>query len=59
MKITFKREDFLYSLNIVSKALKKNNLQKILDCILIDASKNKIYLTSQDGKEITIKNLFF
>ena len=55
MKINFRREDFLYSLNIVSKALKKNNLQKILDCILIDANKNKILLTSQDGKEITIK----
>ena len=55
MKISFKREDFLYSLNIVSKALKKNNLQKILDCILIDANKNKIYLISQDGKEMTIK----
>lgn len=55
MKISFKREDFLYSLNIVSKALKRNNLQKILDCILIDANKNNIYLISQDGKEITIK----
>jgi DNA polymerase-3 subunit beta len=55
MKISFKKEDFLSSLNIVSKALKKNNIQKILDCILIDANKEKIYLTTQDGKEITIK----
>lgn len=55
MKITFKKEEFLSSLNIVSKAIKRNNLQKILDCIYIDATKNKIYLTSQDGKEITIK----
>ena len=55
MKIRFKKEDFMSSLNIVSKALKNNGLQKILDCILIDASKNKIYLISQDGRELTIK----
>ena len=57
MKITAKKEDFLNSLNVVSKALKKGNLYQILDCIFIDASKNKIILTSQDGKEITIKNV--
>ncbi|MBO6120070.1 MAG: DNA polymerase III subunit beta [Lachnospiraceae bacterium] len=56
MKINVKKEDFLNSLNIVSKALKKGNLYQILDCILIDASKNNIFLTCQDGKEITIKN---
>lgn len=56
MKILVKKEEFLNSLNIVSKALKKGNLYQILDCVLIDASKNKIILTCQDGKEITIKN---
>ena len=56
MKILVKKEEFLNSLNIVSKALKKGNLYQILDCVLIDASKNKIVLTCQDGKEITIKN---
>ncbi len=56
MKILVKKEEFLNSLNIVSKAVKKGNLYQILDCVLIDASKNKIILTCQDGKEITIKN---
>ena len=55
MKIIFQKEEFLNSLNIVSKALKKGNLYKILDCILINANKEKIILTCQDGKEITIK----
>ena len=55
MKIEFKREDFLDSLQIVNKAIKKGNLYPILDCVLIDASKNKIILTAQDGKEVTIK----
>lgn len=56
MKIIVKKEDLLNSLNIVSKALKRGNLYQILDCILIDASKNDILLTCQDGKEITIQN---
>ena len=56
MKILIKKEEFLKSLNIVSKALKRGNLYQILDCVLIDASKSKIILTCQDGKEITIKN---
>ena len=56
MKISVKKEEFLKSLNIVSKALKKGSIYQILDCVLIDASKNKIILTCQDGKEITIKN---
>ena len=56
MKIKFKKEEFLNSLYIVNKALKKGNLYQILECVLIDASKNKIYLTCQDGKEITIRN---
>lgn len=56
MKISVKKEEFLKSLNIVSKALKRGNLYQILDCVLIDASKSKIILTCQDGKEITIKN---
>lgn len=56
MKILVQKEELLNSLNIVSKALKRGNLYQILDCILIDASKNKIVLTCQDGKEITIKN---
>ena len=55
MKIRFQKEEFLNSLNIVSKALKKRNLYKILDCVLIDANREKILLTCQDGKEITIK----
>ena len=55
MKIRFLKEEFLNALNIVSKALKKGNLYKILDCVLIDASREKIVLTCQDGKEITIK----
>ena len=55
MKIEFKREDFIDSLQIVNKAIKKGNLYPILDCVLIDASKNKIVLTAQDGKEVTIK----
>ena len=54
MKISFQKEDFLNSLNIVTRALKKGNLYQILDCVLIDASKNKISLICQDGKEITI-----
>ena len=56
MKITFQKEEFLNSLRVVSRALKKGNIYQILDCILIDASKNKILLTCQDGKEITIKS---
>lgn len=55
MKIEFKKEDFLDSLQIVNKAVKRGNIYQILDCVLIDASKNNISLTAQDGKEITIK----
>ena len=55
MKIEFKKEDFLDSLQIVNKAIKRGNIYQILDCVLIDASKNKIVLIGQDGKEITIK----
>lgn len=55
MKIIVKKESFLTSLNIVSKALKKGNVYPILECILIDASKSNIILTCTDGREITIK----
>ena len=55
MKIEFKKEDFLDSLQIVNKAIKRGNIYQILDCVYIDASKNKIILNGQDGKEITIK----
>lgn len=55
MKIEFKREDFLDSLQIVNRAIKRGNIYQILDCVYIDASKSKISLTAQDGKEITIK----
>ena len=56
MKIKVKKEEFLKSLNIVNIALNKgNNIYEILECIYIDATKDKIYLISQDGKEITIK----
>ena len=44
MKIVFKRENFLNSLNIVCRALKRGNLYQILDCVVIDASKNNITL---------------
>ncbi|MBR1844158.1 MAG: DNA polymerase III subunit beta [Lachnospiraceae bacterium] len=55
MKIEFKKEDFLDSLQVVNRAVKRGNIYQILDCVLIDATKNKITLTAQDGKEITIK----
>ena len=55
MKIEFKRENFLETLQIVNKAIKKGNLYQILDCVFIDASKDKIMLSAQDGKEISIK----
>ena len=55
MKIEVKKEEFLESLLIVNKAIKRGNLYQILDCVLIDSSKDKIYLIAQDGKEITIK----
>ena len=55
MKIEFKKEEFLESLQIVNKIIKKGNIYKILDCVLIDASKENIYLIAQDGKEINIK----
>lgn len=55
MKISFKKEKFLTPLNIVSRALKRGSVYPILECVLIDASKNVINLTCTDGKEITIK----
>ena len=55
MIIEFKKEDFLKSLQVVISAIKKGNLYQILDCVLIDASKNNISLIAQDGKEISIK----
>lgn len=56
MKINIKKEKFLSSLNIVTRALKKGNLYPILECVLIDTTKeNKINLTCTDGKEITIR----
>lgn len=55
MKISFKKEEFLSSLNIVSKAIKRGGVYPILECVLIDCSKNSIVLTCTDGKELTIK----
>lgn len=55
MKIEFKKEDFVESLQIVNRAIKRGNIYNILECVYIDASKNKIILSAQDGKEITIK----
>ena len=55
MKIEFKKEEFVNSLQIVNRAIKKGNIYNILECVYIDATKNRIILTAEDGKEITIK----
>ena len=54
MKIKIKKNSFINSLNIVQKALPSKTTFPILECILIDASKDKIYLISTDN-EISIK----
>ena len=54
MKISVKKNNFLNSLNIVKSALPNNTTFPIFECILIDASKNKINLYSTNT-EISIK----
>ena len=55
--LIFKQKELLNSLNIVTKATKRNILQAILECVLIDATKNEIIFTCTDGKEITIRKI--
>lgn len=56
MKINIRKNQFLNSLNIVSKALPSNTTYPILECILIDATKKNIILTTTDS-EISIKTI--
>ena len=48
MKIVCSKSDLLKSVNIVMKAVPSKTTMPILECILIDASANKIKLTSND-----------
>ncbi len=48
MKIICSKRDLLYGVNIVSKAVPSRTTMAILDCILINASKNEIKLTAND-----------
>lgn len=58
MKIICSKSDLLNGVNIVSKAVPANTTMSILECILIDASKDEIKLTANDtelGIETVIK----
>ena len=48
MKLTFKKDDLLNSINIVLKAVPSKTTMSILECILIDASTGEIKLTAND-----------
>ena len=56
MKINIRKNQFINSLNIVSKALPNNTTYPILECILIDATKKNIIL-STTNTEISIKTI--
>lgn len=48
MKLTFKKDALLNSINIVLKAVPSKTTMPILECILIDASTDEIKLTAND-----------
>ncbi|MCR5586359.1 MAG: DNA polymerase III subunit beta [Lachnospiraceae bacterium] len=56
MKITCKKMDLLKGVNIVSKAVPTRTTMAILECILVDASSDKIKLTAND-MEIGIETI--
>ncbi|MCR5503152.1 MAG: DNA polymerase III subunit beta [Lachnospiraceae bacterium] len=56
MKIVCKKSDLLNGVNIVSKAVPNKTTMSILECILIDATENKIKLTANDN-EIGIETI--
>ena len=58
MKFTCSKSNLLYGLQIVSKAVPNKTTMSILECILVDATKNDIKLTANDmelGMETTIE----
>ena len=48
MKLICSKQNLLYGVNIVSKAVPTRTTMAILECILIDASANEIKLTAND-----------
>lgn len=48
MKLKFTKSELTNAINIVSKAVPSKTTMTILECILIDASKNHIFLTGND-----------
>ncbi|MGN8818450.1 DNA polymerase III subunit beta [Oribacterium sp. HCP28S3_H8] len=48
MKLQFKKNDLIESINIVSKAVPSKTTMSILECILLDASNGKIELMAND-----------
>ena len=48
MKVIFKRESLLSSINIVLKAVSSKTTMPILECILIEASAEGVCLTAND-----------
>ncbi len=54
MQIIFKKDELLNSINIVSKAISGKTTNPMLECILFDATKNNIKLTTND-EEIAIE----
>ena len=60
MKIICTKSDLLHGVNIALKAVPSKTTMSILECILIDASKSEITLTSNDmelGIETTIRGI--
>jgi len=60
MKIICTKSDLLHGVNIALKAVPSKTTMSILECILIDASKSEITLTSNDmelGIETTIRGM--
>ena len=48
MKLTFKKEDLINAINIVSRAIPSRTTNPILECILFDASTEKVKLVAND-----------
>lgn len=60
MKLSFEKNDLLSAINIVMKAVPVRTTMPILECILIDASADRITFTSNDmemGIETVVKGI--
>lgn len=49
MKLKFEKSELLNGLQIVEKAIPKHTMQPVLECVVIDATKDKVKLNTYDG----------